>query len=508
MAERFGARLNYEDELVAEMRQCEEQLELMYLKRKQRKQQKERDEEQQLKEEEERRARKAAKKEEERRARKEEKKRLIREEIRQLELAEQRQQEAMRREDEERRARKAAKQEEERRVKIEREMVHQLKLAEIEETIRQREREFQERKQLDTMKLQQMKEEMERVQNELKTEMAKRDRAKKARHIKRKEAEAQTDLERIESETSLNDEMKCTQTDVELFQSKDRIELDKASITVVNTLEQPISLCIFNDVEETHPASMFEPCNDVTKTEVTLIDVPDAVPDIVIFEDLALPEPITVTDEKYFDNCRGETQLSAPSDEQASYQHQSTHHRCDDCRNSDRYSIDVLDARSSSDVTALCQADISHKIPDLVEQAGYPVISYLPDSHESVDCLVDAFQQRPVEVEQVATSVMSYLSDPHANHTVQIVLGPVEVEQVATSVMSYLSDSHANHTVQIVLVMLLYCYASTLVSKIFYCVSLCLLYVMYCSILLRYCTYLSPCSELRLDIADEPDTVV
>ena len=224
---------------------------------------------------------------------------------------------------------------------------------------------------------------------------------------------------------------------------------------------------------------MFEPCNDVTKTEVTLIDVPDAVPDIVIFEDLALPEPITVTDEKYFDNCRGETQLSAPSDEQASYQHQSTHHRCDDCRNSDRYSIDVLDARSNSDVTALCQADISHKIPDLVEQAVYPVISYLPDSHESVDCLVDAFQQRSVEVEQVATSVMSYLSDPHANHTVQIVL-----------------------------VMLLYCYASTLVSKIFYCVSLCLLYVMYCSILLRYCTYLSQCSELRLDIANEPDTVV
>ena len=368
---------------------------------------------------------------------------------------------------EERRARKAAKQEEERRVKIEREMVHQLKLAEIEETIRQREKEFQERKQLDTMKLQQMKEEMERVQNELKTEMAKRDRAKKARHIKRKEAEAQTDLERIESETSLNDEMRCTQTHAELFQSKERIELDKASITVVNTLEQPISLCIFSDVEETHPASKFEPCNDVTKTEVTLIHVPDAVPDIVIFEDLALLEPITVTDEKYFDNCRGETQLSAPSDEQASYQHQSTDHRCDDCRNSDRYSIDVLDARSNSDVTALCQANISHKIPDLVEQAVYLVISYLPDSHESVhvDCLAEAFQQRPVEVEQVATSVMSYLSDPHANHTVQIVL-----------------------------VMLLYCYASTLVSKIFYCVSLCLLYVMYCSIVLRYCTYLNPCS--------------
>ena len=84
MAERFGARLKYEDELVAEMRQCEEQLELMYLKKKQRKQQKERDEEQRLKEK------------EKKRARKEEKKRLIKEEIRQLEQEEQRLQEAMR----------------------------------------------------------------------------------------------------------------------------------------------------------------------------------------------------------------------------------------------------------------------------------------------------------------------------------------------------------------------------------------------------------------------------
>ena len=53
MAERFGARLKYEDELAAEMRQCEEQLELMYIKREQRKQQRVRDEEQWRKEEEE-----------------------------------------------------------------------------------------------------------------------------------------------------------------------------------------------------------------------------------------------------------------------------------------------------------------------------------------------------------------------------------------------------------------------------------------------------------------------
>ena len=57
MAERVGARLKYKDELAAEMRQCEEQLELMHLKRKQ---QKERDEEQRLKEK--KRARKEEKK--------------------------------------------------------------------------------------------------------------------------------------------------------------------------------------------------------------------------------------------------------------------------------------------------------------------------------------------------------------------------------------------------------------------------------------------------------------
>ena len=68
----------------------------------------------------------------------------------------------------------------------------------------------------------------------------------------------------------------------------------------------------------------------------------------------------------------------------------------------------------------------------------------------------------------------------------------VDFVQAAHLAIPYLSKSHASHTVQIV--RLLYCYASTLVSKIFYCVSLCLLYVMYCSILLRYCTYLNPCS--------------
>ena len=137
MTERFGARLKYEDELAAEMRQCEEQLELMYLKRRQRKQQKDRDEKQRLKEE------------------------------------------------EERRARKAAKIEEDRRVKR-----HETELMEIEEAIQHREREYTESKRLDTIKLRRMKEEMEKIQAELREVTSKRDRARKVREMKRREAVA------------------------------------------------------------------------------------------------------------------------------------------------------------------------------------------------------------------------------------------------------------------------------------------------------------------------------
>ena len=118
MAERFGARLKYEDELAAEMRQCEEQLELMYIKREQRKQQRVRYEEQRRKEE--------------------------------------------------RRARKAAKKEEERRVKR-----HETELKKIEEAIQRRETEYLEIKRLDTIKLQRMKEEMDKVGAELQKVMAK-----------------------------------------------------------------------------------------------------------------------------------------------------------------------------------------------------------------------------------------------------------------------------------------------------------------------------------------------
>ena len=141
MAERFGARLKYEDELVAEMRQCEEQLELMYLKKKQRKQQKERDEEQRLKEK------------EKKRARKEKKKGLIKEEIRQLELEEQR----------------------------------------LQEATRQREREYEEKKQLDALKFERMTAEMEKIVAELKEEKSRGDRAREARRIQRNEETAKRD---------------------------------------------------------------------------------------------------------------------------------------------------------------------------------------------------------------------------------------------------------------------------------------------------------------------------
>ena len=157
MAERFGARLKYEDELAAEMRQCEEQLELMYIKREQRKQQRVRDEEQRRKEEEERRARKAAKKEEERRVKR-----------------------------------------------------HETELKKIEEAIQRRKTEYLEIKRLDTIKLQSMKEEMDKVGAELQKVMAKRNRARKIRQmIRKEETEKEHDeiKEKIQMQPDVKDEI-------------------------------------------------------------------------------------------------------------------------------------------------------------------------------------------------------------------------------------------------------------------------------------------------------------
>ena len=301
MAERFGARLKYEDELAAEMRQCEEQLELMYLKRRQRKQQRDRDEKQRLKEE------------------------------------------------EERRARKAAKIEEERRVKR-----HERELMEIEEAIQHREREYTESKRLDTIKLRRMKEEMEKIQAELREVTSKRDRTRKVREMKRRE-----------------------------------VDLD--------------------DGQDEHP------------------------------------KPV-------------------PSNVQSS-PHLNKDHLCHEHEKSELCSTDVLDARINSNDTTMTQADVSQTNAAPVEAAAHPAILDIPDSQDATVCLLDVSQNmNRSTIEQVVQPVVSYLPEPH---------------------------DQFDHTVQM---FRLYCFSCTSVNKIFYCVSLCLLYVLYCSIVLRYCTYLNPCS--------------
>ena len=432
MAERVGARLKYEDELVAEMRQCEEQLELMYLKRKQRKQQKERDEEQRLKEK------------EKKRARKEEKKRLIKEEIRQLELEEQRLQEAM----------------------------------------RQREREYEEKKQLDALKVERMTAEMEKVVAELKEEKsrgdrarearriqrneetAKRDNARKVREMKRREAVARREQdekkEKIQMQPDVKDEILMDQkigfntTSDELHQSQfptpipiphaDDVEvpgiciaeshcgilpLETCSITSAST---PLHVATVNIVpstvvEKLQTACSQQPCCDVTRIETTPSVVHEA-PVLIVSEHLVQSETMIVTDEKNFDNSQYEIQLSALCDEQTG-RYTQTCHQSDNHQVFERCSTEVHGVAFNHDDTSLCKAAVP--------------------------------QSRTVRVVQVAHIAILYLPESCVDHTVQ---------------MS---------------VMLLYYCASTLVSKIFYCVSLCLLYVMYCSILLRYCTYLSPC---------------
>ena len=210
---------------------------------------------------------------------------------------------------------------------------------------------------------------------------------------------------------------------------------------------------------------------DVTRTEGVLSPGVDAVQELVASQDRVLPEIMTVIDEVDLDDGQDEHPKPELSNVQTG-PHLNEDHR-DEQEESEGCSTEVFDARNNLEDTTLYKAEAHQNRVVAGEQATHPAIPCIPDSHEARDCLVDAFQQRPVEFEQVATSVMPYLSDPHANHTVQIVLFS-----------------------------LLYCCASTLVSKIFYCVSLCLLYVMYCSILLRYCTYSSPCSELRLDVVE------
>ena len=403
MAERFGARLKYEDELSAEMRQCEEQLEFMYIKREQRKQQRVRDEEQRRKEEEERRARKASKKEEERRVKR-----------------------------------------------------HETELKKIEEAIQRRETEYLEIKRLDTIKLQRMKEEMDRVGTELQKVMAKRDRARKIRQMKRKEeTEREQDemKEKMQRQPDVKDETLKDQN-IGFHRTSDELRQYQTPILIQHTDKVLVNV---------HEISKFEYHYDVARTEGMLSPGVDAVQELVASQDRVLPEIMTVIDEVDLDDGQDEHPKPELSNVQAGL-HFNEDHR-DEHEESEGCSTKVFDARTNLEDKTLYKADAHQNRVVADEQATHPAIPCIPDSQESLDCIADAFQQRPVEVEQVAISVMSYLSDPHASHTVHIVL-----------------------------LSLLYCYASTLVGKIFHCVSLCLLYVIYCSILLRYCTYLNPCS--------------
>ena len=435
MAERVGARLKYEDELVAEMRQCEEQLELMYLKRKQRKQQKERDEEQRLKEK------------EKKRARKEEKKRLVKEEIRQLELEEQRLQEAM----------------------------------------RQREREYEEKKQLDALKVERMTAEMEKVVAELKEEKsqgdrarearriqrneetAKRDNARKVREMKRKEAVASREQDEkkdkihmqpdVKEEILMDQKIGFNTTSDELHRSQfptaipiphaDDVEVPGICIAESHSGIPPLETCSITSastplhvatvnivpstvVEEIPTAFVSKSCCDVTSTEAapSLVHV---VPALVVPSHLALNDPLhlTVTDEVDLDGRQDRTLKPVFSEVQADPHLSHYQPGCDGPDESVKCNTEVHEVKLKLADMTLCKAEVP--------------------------------QNRSVEFVQAAHLAMPYLSKSHASHTVQIVR-------------------------------LLYCYASTLVSKIFHCVSLCLLYVMYCSILLRYCTYLNPCS--------------
>ena len=191
MTERFGARLKYEDELAAAMRQCEEQLELMYLKRKLRKHQKERDEEQRFKEEEERRARKVAKKEEERRVKR-----------------------------------------------------HETELKKIEEAMQRRQTEYLENKRLDTIKLERMKEEVDKVGAELQKVMARRDSTRKAREIKRQEALAKREEDEKEENMQRQSDVK-----VETLNLKDQYIGFHNTSDELHKFQTPIPIPYGDDIE-------------------------------------------------------------------------------------------------------------------------------------------------------------------------------------------------------------------------------------------------------------------
>ena len=351
--------------------------------------------------------------------------------------------------------------------------------------MRQREREYEEKKQLDALKFDRMTAEMEKIVAELKEvksrgdrardarriqrneETAKRDNARKVKEMKRRKAVASREQdekkEKIQMQPDVKDEILMNQkigfntTSDELLRSQfptpipiphaDDVEVPGICIAESHCEIPPLETCSITSastplhvatvkivpstvVEELQTACSQEPYCDVTRIEATPSLVHE-VPVLIVSEHLVLPETMIVTDEKDFDNSQDEIQLSALCDEQTGLYTQ-TCHQFDNHQVFERCSTEVHGVELNHDDTSLCKAAVP--------------------------------QSRTVRVVQVAHIAILCLPESCVDHTVQ---------------MS---------------VMLLYCYASTLVSKIFHCVSLCLLYVMYCSILLRYCTYLNPCS--------------
>ena len=278
-------------------------------------------------------------KKEEKRARKEEKKRIIREEIRQLELEEQRLQEAM----------------------------------------MQREREYEEKKQFDSLKSERMIAEMEKVVAELKEEKSRRDRAREARRIQRKEETAKRDnarkvremkrreavasreqdekKEKIQMQPDVRDEILMDQkigfntTSDELHRSQfptpipipraDDVEvpgiciggshcgilpLETCSIKSASTTPHVATVNIVPStvVEELQTACSQEPYCDVTRIEATPSLVHESSV-LIVSEHPVLPETMIVKDEKDFDSSQDEIQLSALCDEQTGLYTQTCH---------------------------------------------------------------------------------------------------------------------------------------------------------------------------------------
>ena len=502
MAERFGARLKYEDELAAEMRQCEEQLELMYLKKKQRKQQKERDEEQRLKEK------------EKKRARKEEKKRLIKEEIRQLELEEHRLQEAM----------------------------------------RQREREYDEKKQLDALKFERMTAEMEKVVAELKEEKSRGDRAREVRRIQRNEETAKRDnarkvreMKRKEAVASREQDEKkekiYMQPDV-----KDEILIDQKVEIGFNTTSDeshrsqfptPIPIPHADDVEvpgiciaESHCGiSPLETCSITSASTPLHVATVNIVPSTVIEElqTACSPEPYCdVTRYEATPTLSDATPALLGSDRPVIPRTMKNPVDFNDSQDRIRMPnmCDVKEIPTAFVSESCCDVTSTEAAPSLVHVVPALVVPSHLALNDPLHLTVTDEVDLDGRQDRTLKSVLSELqADPHLSHLQHGCDGPdesvrcstevhgvelnhddtslckaavpqsgtVRVVQVAHIAILYLPESCVDHTAQKSVMLLYYCYANTSVSKIFYCVSLCLLYVMYCSILLRYCTYLSPC---------------